>query len=390
MDSVQERLFELIKEVKGICDENNLHCYLHGKLLNDAFDTGEITGNYNEFSLLMDAADIGKFIEIVKKTPDRALDYLGVNPNYKGFSMNYVDTTTLYFRTGSWGNFKYPGFSVTIEPLRMAKSLLGSKIDSMIIKGHEIDRYNREAKNKSEKIGKIVYDSLGIVGRAERSKIIFDMVVLNGTGSKRYYEKPNSKKRIKISEEERQLGTTTSINGVSFNYLNNKKYTKLIKETYRRKEMTYNGYIIDENCPMAEFLAELEMTGVDIKQAIKDNIKLQKVKKEINRYRKYVQECWNLLYRTRDRFEMMDFYEPIKKEVFKAYEDNDIEKLGDLLKENIEMMDKYEKENLGFAFDPTIFSITLDYISKTGDIKKAQRYAALVPKEHLIPLSEIK
>ena len=53
MTNEQKVLFDLLLEVKTLCEENDIEMYLTEYLLLDAYRNGEVTGTYHDFSVFI-------------------------------------------------------------------------------------------------------------------------------------------------------------------------------------------------------------------------------------------------------------------------------------------------------------------------------------------------
>ena len=95
MTDVQKKLFDLLLEIKEMCEKENIDYYLCEYLLLDALQNQKITGTYHDFSIMIKAEDVKKFIRAVNEKENREIECLTNNPKFPGFYMRYVATDTL-------------------------------------------------------------------------------------------------------------------------------------------------------------------------------------------------------------------------------------------------------------------------------------------------------
>jgi len=393
MTDVQKKLFELLLEIKEMCEKENIDYYLCDYLLHDAMQNQNITGTYHDFSIMIKADDVKKFIKAVSKKENREIECLGNNPKFPGSYMRYVASDTLYFPIYRYGIFDKFGFSVNVKILKNApKNKIKSKIFTVMEAGIEIK--NNTVKMTPRRFVCLAFVKLlGIMGNKNRARFIFNS--LNSTtrknGRKKYmYYKPALGKRIKYRRAIFKSTKLIKLNGVSFPIPKDKEFVSInIGDVNKPIKMSTFGstYIIDENIAYRDYLKECKRQDFP-NSFFRKRKKLLKKDIEIKPYKKYVSKCWDLLYRTRDRFELYEKYMPQKQEIISLYNDNNFEELNIILDDYLKALELYAGKGLGIVFDPVIFEITIELLIKMDKKKSAQTYIKYAPKEHLIPLKD--
>lgn len=393
MTDVQEKLFELLIEVKELCEKENIEYYLCEYLLLDALQNKKITGTYHDFSIMINSCDVKKFIKAVNKKENREMEGLFNNPKFPGTYMRYVAKDTLYFPIYRYKIYNKIGFGINIKILKnVPKNRIKSKVYTAMEAGIEINN-NVIKMTKRRLVCLLFIKMLGIMGNKNRAKFIFNSLnsTTLGNARKKYvYYKPTLGKRVKYKRSIFDETTTVKLNGVSFTIPKDNRFIDInIGDVNKPIRMSTfgNTYIIDPNIPYKLFLEECKSKNFSNKFYSRRK-KLLKYDLKIKPYKKYVSKCWDLLYRTRDRFEMYDKYMPQKDNIIKLYNDNNFEELQVVLNDYLEVLDLYYKKGLGIVFDPVIFQITIDLLVKMDKKNLAKNYIKYVPKEYFIPLED--
>lgn len=393
MTDVQEKLFELLLEVKELCEEENIEYYLCEYLLLDALQNKRITGTYHDFSIMIKSCDVKKFIRAVNRKENREMEGLFNNPKFPGTYMRYVASDTLYFPINRYKIYNKIGFGINIKILKNApKNRIRSKIYTAMEAGIEINN-NTIKMTKRRFVCLLFIKLLGIIGSGNRAKLIFNS--LNSTteknGRRKYmYYKPTLGKRVKYKRKIFKENSSVKLNGVSFNIPKSKGFIDInIGDVNKPIRMSTFGstYIIDKDIPYKKFLEECKKQKFSNSFYYKRK-KLLKKDMEIKPYKKYVSKCWDILYRTRDRFEMYEKYMPQKDNIIKLYNENNFDELKVILDDYLVCLETYYKKGLGIVFDPVIFQITIDLLMKMNKKTAAKNYIKYVPKEYFIPLED--
>lgn len=393
MSDVQKKLFKLLLEIKKICEDNKIDYYLCENLLLDALKNEEITGTYHDFSIMIKADDVNEFINAVSKCENREIEGLINNKKFPGTYLRYVASDTLYFPIYRYGIYKKSGFGINIKILKnVPKNRIKSKLYTAMEAGIEI--LNNTIKMTPKRIICLCFvKTIGIMGGKNRAKFIFNSLnsVTAKNGRQKYmYYKPTLGKRVKYSRDIFVQNKTVKLNGKKFNIPADERFITINIGSVNKKVPTPTfgaTYIIDENIPYAKFLEECKKRKFPksfyrkIKRLLKKDLKVKP-------YRSYVHKCWDLLYRTRDRFELWEKYMPQKSQIIDLYSRSQYEELGKILEEYLVSLELYASKGLGIVFDPVVFEITMELLIYRNQKDLARKYIKFAPKEHLIPLKD--
>ena len=387
-NEIQEKFFQLLLEVKDICEKNKIDYYLTDNLLFDDLKNEKITKNYHEYSIRIKAVDADKFIKLASKKNNRVVEGLFNNGNFPGNFLRYVATDTLYFYVNDYKKYKNHGFSIKIELLNY---LPNNKLKSKYISFLQIGLLGVNAKNKlsyKKKICAIWFHFLGLFGNSRRGKYIFKLInntKFNESNKKNLYYRISTKKINKYAINYFEMSKNVNLNGISFKVPSN----YILNGSEIIPDKTYNfSYIIDQTLPYKEFF-EIANKNHFVDKYSKKREKLIKANKKINPYRIYVRKCWDILYRTRDRFELWEYYKPLKPQIISLYQEKKYEDLEQILDKYLEKLNFYYNKNLGIIFDSVIFDITIDLLIYQGKLNYARKLIDLVPKEHKISLDNM-
>ena len=119
MTKSQQKLIQLLKELKLMCDENNLSFFLIGSYALRGFRSGTFESELPILEIGMLYKDIIKLKRIIDKVnnSNRCMESLYSNPELKANIFRYVDKNTLHWRLNNPLKFKEMGIAVTIIPI---------------------------------------------------------------------------------------------------------------------------------------------------------------------------------------------------------------------------------------------------------------------------------
>ena len=384
MNNNQKKLFELLIELKNICNKNKIDMYLDEKLLYCALNGGKIEGDFTEFSVTIKCDDINKLVRCLNKEKDRSVDYLLTNKNFPGFHLRYVNNNTLYFPLLKADQYKNMGFAIDINVLKNTKM---KKLDKIMELGLENLNSLSVGGGLKAKFYAIFVFFLCLFGKKRFTKKMFNKVnkVKN---SKKYYYKGLLSKVEKYDSKIFNNTKVVTLNGEKFNVPDDASY--LSNRTLGMKEKLnvkyQDSHIMDADMPYETFFAECKKRNVKINVVDLSNIIFFVRKARIKFVRRNITRCWNIMFRTQDRFDLLEYYTPLKPEILKLYGEKKYDELKDILSLYIEKLGYYYTKKLGFVFDPVIFNIVIDILIDEGREKYANELIALVPKQHMIPM----
>ncbi len=391
MNETQEKMYELLKELIKICEKEKIDYSINNKLLFDAINNNEITGTYHDFSIVIKSDDIEKLVSAVKDIKNRSIESLRTNKRFPGLHLRFVAEDTLYFKTEKYNVYKKMGFAIDIHVLRYhPKDKKQLKINNILETGIEVLNGRTLKGGMKAKVYALIVFMLGIIGKKRRAKFIYNRIYKVDNPNKKYlYYKPLLLKPEKYDSNIFDKTSDIKLNKDKFKYINDDYYINTRLKDYTIHSLNNNygpNYIIDKDIPYKLYFKECKKQGVDFKKYIIKKIILGLKNRKIRKYRKYVNHCWDVMYRTRDRFELYEYYKPLKNEIIDLYQKKDYEKLEEILKKYTDLLYYYYTKKLCLVFDPVIFDITKELLIKQEKKEYVEELIKMCPKEHLIPL----
>lgn len=391
MNETQEKMYELLKELIKICEKEKIDYSINNKLLFDAINNNEITGTYHDFSIVIKSDDIEKLVNAVKDIKNRSIESLRTNKRFPGLHLRYVAEDTLYFHVNKYKVYNKMGFAIDIHPLRyLPKNKKQQKINEILETGIEVLNGRTLKGGKKAKAYALFVFLLGIIGPKRRSKLIYNRIYkIDNLDKKHLYYKPLLAKLEKYDSNIFSKLSDIKLNKDNFKYIKDDNYLNTRLKDYTVNSLNNNygaDYIIDKSISYKAYFKECKKQGVSFDKYIFKRLILGIKNIKIKKYRKYVNHCWDLMYRTRDRFELYEYYKPLKEEIIKLNKKKDYEKLEEILKKYTDLLHYYYTKNMCLVFDPEIFDITKELLINQGKNNYVTDLIKMCPKEHLKPL----
>jgi hypothetical protein len=144
--------------------------------------------------------------------------------------------------------------------------------------------------------------------------------------------------------------------------------------------------ITDTEIPYKDYLKETAEYGCSLDEYRQHRDKFNEEKKAGQPKVDIIHHYWDLLFRTGDRYDLWEIYEPIKDKVMKLHREQRFDELSNVLKPYRKLINKNYKLGLGLCFDPDILECMLDVFRYEGQEEYAQKLLNLVPPEHMKPI----
>lgn len=385
MDKVQEKLFELLKEIDGVCQKNDLTYYLGNETALCALRWGHFAENCDEATVFMPEYDYNRFEEITSSDQKYTVESIATNQDFPFTYLHYVDKKTTLVNLSMIGFQKHPGIAIKVMKLVFYsphennddlndKQALGAALNEEMFgslvnypNGYSGFRVNRLKNNK--KLVKDIYMS-AINGGGEdkttvylqqhrKRPILFDAAVFEG---------PNN--RIEFEGFEFPLPAD---------------YKRFISILYGRRWRTreiefkppnYNLFI-DTNTPYESYFDILQgLTGIADKYREKkiEKIPISKRRLEITGA---IQNQTKFFDRTADKWSFINKYLPYKDYLMALYRDGDFFSLSLELSEYQVKAEKNARNKLPFAFDKDLFYVLCDIFNWQGLASVRRKMLAL-------------
>lgn len=116
MGNVQDKICQLLKEIKGICEAEGIRYYLGGWTALSAYCQGNCNEDMFLGHVMIHAEDADRMIDAIErhKPSERSLDHLKKNPEFPGFFLRYTAEDTTAFEKYHYKGFQHHGISVHI------------------------------------------------------------------------------------------------------------------------------------------------------------------------------------------------------------------------------------------------------------------------------------
>ncbi|MBR0410256.1 MAG: LicD family protein [Eubacterium sp.] len=176
---VQDRALTLLNEVDEICVKHNIEHFIGPKALAQANRFMGYTDQPYMLDMMIPAGRLGDFVKAFskEKKDDRALEYMGNNPEYPYYQLSYVDKCSISFIPEIEKSFKNHGIRVAVIPIRNRPAGLLSLTSRMLETGWENNHYKIEYKpNKNKAYAENVIRKIQNVQPEKMSGYIFKVL----------------------------------------------------------------------------------------------------------------------------------------------------------------------------------------------------------------------
>lgn len=404
MTEVQERLMILMDEINFICQKEQLRYVLIDETAVRAQKKHRFGDARYEFKILMPMEDIGKFQDYVQthKTENRAIESWENNSHLRQMIFRYVDKNSLLIDGPSGNYFKKPGIAITIYPARPGKpanQVVGAERYLQQINNGTNEKYrewllflilrSRRAQENKKSIKYQADHMLGgrlrylFGGRDKLARWIMKSQDLHGVqASDTYWYMRKDTHFVELPENMftdvewiEFEGRKVCIPGKAENYrIENNPGIRLPLSTSIR-------VICECDLPYEEYLEYIKgQEGPTLQQLMCD-------------YRDYGSWMSRIYYpmeekvnhtflgvrRSVDRIDIWYTLKDKRADLKEAYQEKDVEKLSQLLKDYLAKTDFYLKERIGFYIDDELFTYAKLVWESKGKMKYANRVYKLVP-----------
>ena len=385
--NLQFRLVDLLSEIDIICREEHLNYCLAEDTAWNAVNKGFLPDDAYEANIFMPAEDVETFCKAaIIRFPEREIESLYDNPNFPGFYVRYVDSSSLCFDLDKEKHFQTHGFHINI----------------LILRNPIENRFRRKFFSALERLWEYKEEQrLGERSRYYRLGTFFWKCFGERAGSRFLYK--SLLKHGKIRQDGSLFYHTTRGRYGNFDkkfwdkketiWLNGLRFFCLGTQYLPEKAPKYNklkwSTIFDENIPYEKFIHGLKKRGLFEAGWIKGREKYAHWYKEsAETTRKQVQQYWLYMFRTQARFSLWDYYADKRELLNKAYEKGAFDDLREILEPYMKEIRAYKRKSLGLCFDPIILKIALTVYCRQGKFRFAEKVLELIPVEHFESIGE--
>lgn len=400
MTDIQRVLFKLLTEVDEICVQNGIRYYLSESTALAAAQKMGFTDK-NEIvhaEIAMRAQELIRFINAFNKLKpkDRTLESWLNNPDYTEFGARYVAEDTLFLDLPNSHTYSHYGFGVRITVIRdFPSSRIRSKFATIKETGWELT-YKPDPDEISRKASLCKRSVMPQIKRAGgRDKFAVELFkelcrVYTNPHAEKVFIKHFRARRYHFSAECFGEPELASLENYTFPMPKKNEFLRTLYGSWKNKKLPgrrVTGWVVaDTAIPYREYLEEIEKAGCSLEEYLAVREKAMKLRNDGDEKFKTIEHYWALLFRTGDRYDLYEKYEPMKEEILRLHDAGLYDELAAKLAPYKKLLDKNFKEGLGLCFDPEIFECMMDVLKKDGKEEYAEQVRALVPPEHFEPI----
>lgn len=375
---------DLLCELDQLCRENNIPYVLSRYTARAAANNHSLPQKAVIPTVAMRYADALR-LAALSQAPDRTTEHALSNRRMAHFVMRYARPDTTCIKVDEWRACRYPGICVDIELIRPVP-----------------------AKGMINKVWKIA-EALGDITAELRClpsmwRIVLPVCV------------PLEKLVLRMAYTGRPFGTSKNLRIARFpkksvefpeSMLINRQEIEVDgklffvpKELERYLNLEFGEVRLHDDPEFA--LEDLALTVIDPETPCQQSLELIRqfygkgpkvnwtrrfiLRGRMRVLRKKIQQYWDILDVTRDRFSLWKQLMPVKKKICDQFEMGEYDAVRAELIPYLAALDRYLPKGFALCFDADLFEIALSLLKADGREHDVQRLRTLVLPEHLKPL----
>lgn len=397
MLAVQAVVLKLLKEIDEICSAEGINYSLAGRTAAMQAQSGGWVGSDYCAEIMMTAENYRKFEKAIKDHENRSLESLKNNYRLDGIYARYTDLNTTLINFTNGANVRDKGICVKIFILRSKPlSSKTAKIREMIVKNSSLNPSVRKkycGKKEFVKMTELEMARSLLGGRNAISK--FFNACIEDDGSSKYYFYYDGTRKCSIARKLLKDYRKVEFEGVELSVV--EKSDEMLKKIYSdgiAKELVLNKYpatdwgvYYDVENSFADVEKEANSRDIDFDRLAQEKCDYDEFSAKIfARSQNAADRQFRYVWRTINRFRLLEEYSDKEEDIKKAYKEGSIDDVREDLADYIEMIENYEKKGMGFSYDQELYNIACEIMIKDGKedvVKKAQK---LMPEEYKINL----
>lgn len=354
MGNVQDKICQLLKEIKEICETEGIRYYLGGWTALTAYCQGSCNEDMLLGHVMIHAEDAGRMINAIerRKPANRTLDHLKKNPEFPGFFLRYTAEDTTAFEKYHYKGFLHHGISVHI--CFLASVLEDSEQNSRyeLLEEGLLSRFGSD-RFKSNRDIKAKEYALQCLSEQSSEQIFEDWIQAHSVPSEQVFCRTKLKPRFSFEGERKIFDKTKeyTLNNIRFSmpedmeaflkHLYQRHYTVVFGEGIQYPEM-----MISPDVPYEEYF---HILGEDGPSLIRENEKVRETQRDgIALYgppKRYMDKVWAQVNAEQKRLSLQKVYDAsCLKRIREVYDSGDYEETYRILEPWYEM-NRYCKEN---------------------------------------------
>lgn len=354
MGIVQDKICQLLKEIKGICEAEGIRYYLGGWTALSAWCQGSCNEDMLLGHVMIHAEDADRMIDAIeeRKPANRSLDHLKKNPEFPGFFLRYTAEDTTAFERYHYKGFLHQGISVHI--CFLASVLEDSKQNSRyeLLEEGLLSRFGDD-RFKTDREKKAAEYALTCLKEQSPMNVFDDWIKAHSVSSENVFCRTKLKPRFSFEGERKIFDKTREclLNGILFSVPEDME--EFFKHLYQRhykvvfdEGIQYPDMMISTVVPYKEFFNSIDK---DAHTLILENEKVREIQRDgIAEYgppKRYLDRVWTQVNAEQKRLSLQKIYDDVCLErIREVYARGDYEETYRILKPWQEM-NQYCKDN---------------------------------------------
>lgn len=395
---LQEKQYQLLKEIDSICDKYNIDYVLSGNTLLNGYYYNVFGDEYKTNTIIMTPEAALRFIEVCNiELPDnRSIDYMLNNPMHNGHTIYYCDKDTLSIDMRKMKASENIGIHITIYILKKKdKNIFRwftvrclDAAQTLYERGMNGRKYNGKL-HRYYWIGCMITSA---IGRRRIRKYIFNGYIngaLKNDGNY-YLSKNNYRRSISKYYKKEYFSNCSYVKIYDYEFrapCNVEDYIRDIHGKYAQEKVI----IRNSELPLFKY-ADVNLSYEDIKDIIPeeeierrlwdDYRRGSELTPEINKLNKRTRKYWNILLRSEDRIRLYEQYMPLKDEIIENFNQNKYDTVERMLQDYDKAVRDNMRKGLALSFDNDIFDVYCKLLRHNGEKDFADKLEEALPEEY--------
>ncbi len=395
MNEIQEKTYQLLREVKDICESKKITYFLGPFTLSLAVLYGGHSEDSINLDVLIPAQQMMKFIDEVRhrRQTDRALDYMGNYYEHGDFCAEYVDKTTTFIQWKEGTNYSCYGVKIQIVPLR--KPILDKKenlqnlvsgwldnnykiVDQEIINGKNAAfvRDLRTSKSNGNTWSKGLFQRFMRASSTSR-KDVDQIILTRKNGQESQFSETYFQEQTQLLFEQESFAVPAHYKAFLEEY-----YGKKWKNRRAKKNIQYNGCVISSETPYETYVNACSQNGLDLRAYFAERKALEMEEIQVEQTMTITDQAMLLAKRSGDRLHLFETLQKQRTQILAMYEEKNYDALHEIFAEYLQKVQFYLKLDLGFCVNREYHEIFCDLMRHKGREKMIAKLEELIPEEH--------
>jgi len=362
-NTVLRRRIRLLDELDRICSKYHIRYFLTGRTLWQAARYGRFIDGESDIEVMMKPDECRRFMEAVKREKTVFFtDSMLTNPEFKRFSVHFVDPDSLDMVLSSNAATEVAGIYINIEILRGKRNKL-KELDKAITESGWERQFNVYSLSKTASVCRNKIRMLCEKnGKAETARKIFLKLSRENSRASIRYHKYYKRKRKEYPAELFEHAGVIELEGKRYHTFEDYRTYLLLKygQHWQEKEITPKrlpwGRVVDTDIDYQTYFDYLAEKGISIKKFFNKQLEFDMLYKDIPVMNREVLHYWYILEAAGARYEMAEKYYPVRQQLLGLLLSGKIEQLTEELQDYIDKAVFLSRRNVGLYVDKDLHS----------------------------------